>query len=107
MSGLERSSATSPGPSLRVVLLQAFNTERTKDHGAARSGSDDKSAKAVLQQPGMEIEKQADAQAAHAEIGQHLRVVCGNEFGNRFDFNDHLAIHENVGAEPSSNWTPL
>ena len=47
----------------------------------------------------MKIEEQADTQPAHAEIGQHLRVVCRHEFGNRFDFNDHLAVDENVGAE--------
>jgi hypothetical protein len=84
---------------VRGVLLQAFNTKSTKDHGAARSDSDDESAQAVLQQSGMEIEKQADAQAAHAEIGQDLRVVCRHKLGNRFDFNDHLVIDENVGAE--------
>jgi hypothetical protein len=28
------------------------------------------------QPPGLEIAEQADAQAAHSEIGQHLRVVC-------------------------------
>jgi uncharacterized protein YfiM (DUF2279 family) len=88
-----------PSSSVRGVLLQAFNTESTKEHGAARSRSDDESAQAVLQQSGMEIEKQPDAQAAHAEIGQHLRVVCRHKLGNRLDFNDHLAIDENVGAE--------
>jgi hypothetical protein len=101
---------------VRAVLLQAFNTESTKDHGAARSGLDDKSTKPVLQQPGMEIEKQASGQAANAEIGQRLRVVCRHEIGNRFDFNDHLAIYENVGAEAAyrvasvllrdSSWSP-
>ena len=50
-------------PSVRSVLLQAFNTETTKNHGAARSGSDDKSRQAVLQQPCVEIEQQAEAQA--------------------------------------------
>ena len=29
--------------SVRAVLLQAFNTETTQNHGEARSGSDDKS----------------------------------------------------------------
>jgi len=38
------------------VLLQAFNTETTENHGGARSGSDDESPQAVLQQPRMEIE---------------------------------------------------
>ena len=47
----------------------------------------------------MEIEKQPYAEAAHAEIGRHLRVLCRHEFGNRFDFNDHSAVYENVGAE--------
>ena len=37
----------------------------TEQHGA---GSDDKSPQAVLQQPRMEIEQQAEAQAAHAEV---------------------------------------
>jgi hypothetical protein len=31
---------------VRAILLQAFNTETTKNHGAARSGSDDKSRRA-------------------------------------------------------------
>jgi hypothetical protein len=35
-----------------------------------RSVSDDKSAEAVLQQPDINVEVQADAQAAHAEVGQ-------------------------------------
>ena len=47
----------------------------------------------------MKIEEQADAQPAHAEIGQHLRVVCRHQLGNRFDLNDHLAIYENIGAK--------
>ena len=45
--------------SVLAVLLQAFNTETTettKNHGGARSGSDDESPQAVLQQPRMEIE---------------------------------------------------
>jgi hypothetical protein len=33
---------------VRRALLQAFNTETTKNHGAARSRSDDKSPQAVL-----------------------------------------------------------
>ena len=61
-----------PGSSVRSVMLQAFNTEGTKDHEAAQSGSDDKSAQAVLQQPGMEIQQQTNTQPAHAEIGQNL-----------------------------------
>ena len=52
--------------SVRADLLQAFNTETTKNHGAARSGSDHKSPQSVLQQPRVKIEHQADAQAAHA-----------------------------------------
>ena len=47
----------------------------------------------------MKIEEQADTQPAHAEIGQHLRVVCRHQLGNRFDLNDHLASYENVGAK--------
>lgn len=47
----------------------------------------------------MKIEKQADTQTAHTEIGQHLRVVCRHEFGNRFDFDHDLPIDQNVGAE--------
>ena len=42
--------------SVLAVLLQAFNTETTENHGGARSGSDDESPQAVLQQPRMEIE---------------------------------------------------
>src|SRR5271170_1538786 len=45
--------------SVRAALLQAFNTETTKNHGAARSGSDDKSPQAVFQQPRMKIEQLA------------------------------------------------
>ena len=56
--------------SVLAVLSQAFNTETTKNHGAARSSSDDKSPQAVLQQPRMEIEQQAEAQAVHAEGGR-------------------------------------
>ena len=42
--------------SVLAVLLQAFNTENTKNHGEPRSSSDGKSPQAVLQQPRMEIE---------------------------------------------------
>jgi len=86
--------------SVRAVLSQAFNTETTKNHGAARSILDDKSPQAVLQQPGMEIEQQAEAQAAHAKVGQDLSVMRRQDIRNSFDFNDQLPIHKNVGAEP-------
>ncbi len=42
------------------VLLQAFNTETTENHEGPRSGSDDISPKAVLQQARMEIEQEAE-----------------------------------------------
>ena len=45
--------------------------------------------------------------AAHAEIGQHLRFVRRHESGNRFDFDNHLAIYENVGAEAFVESDPL
>src|SRR5690242_9862267 len=79
--------------------MQAFNTESTKEYGAARRGLDDKPTKALLQQSGMKIEEQADAEPAHAQIDQHLRVVRRHEVGNCFDFDDHLAIDKNIGAE--------
>ena len=59
--------------SVRAVLLQAFNTETTKNHGAARSGSDDKSPRAVFQQPRLaETEQQADAKACRFQIIDRL-----------------------------------
>ena len=76
-----------------VVLLQAFNTATTKNHGAARSGSNDTSPRAVLQQPGMEIEQQARAQAAHAEMGQDPGIMHRQDRGDSFDFNDQLPLH--------------
>ena len=82
--------------SVRAVLLQAFNTETTKNHGAARSGSDDESPQAILQQSRMEIEQQAEAQPAHAEVGQDLGIVRRQEIRNSFDFDDQLPVHENV-----------
>ena len=47
----------------------------------------------------MEIEQQADTEAAHDQIGQHLRIVCRSKHGDCFDFNDHLVIDQNVGTE--------
>ncbi len=84
---------------VRSVLSQAFNTETTKNHGAARSISDDKSPQAILQQPRMEVEQQAETQAAHAEVGQNLSVMRRQEIRNCFDFNDQLPVHENVRAK--------
>jgi hypothetical protein len=111
--GLQRQTATFPNRScwcgavmsdnavwsVRAVRLQAFNTEITKNHGAARSGSDDKSPQAVLQQPHMEIKQQAEAQAAHAQVGQDLGVMRRQDIRNSFDFNDQLPVHENVRAK--------
>ena len=92
---------------VRSVLSQAFDTETTKNHGAARSILDDKSPRTVLQQPRMEIEQQAEAQAAHAEVGQDLGVMRRDDGRNSFDFKDQLPVHENVQRKPSSNWTLL
>ena len=47
----------------------------------------------------MEIEQQAEAQAAHAEVGQDLGVVRRQDIRDSLDFNDQLSIHENVCAK--------
>jgi hypothetical protein len=54
---------------VRRALLQAFNTETTKSHGAVRGGSDDISPQAVLQQPRTEIQQQAEARTDHPKVG--------------------------------------
>jgi hypothetical protein len=48
----------------------------------------------------MEIEQQAEAQAAHAEVSQDLCVMRRQDTRNSFDFNDQLPIHENIRAKP-------
>ena len=92
--------------SARLVLLQAFNTKTTKNLGAARRGSDDKSPHAVLRQPGVEIDQQAETQAAHAEVGRDLRVVRRYHVRDGFDCRDQLPIHQDVPTNPSSGWKP-
>ena len=47
----------------------------------------------------MEIEEQADAQSAHAEIGQHLRIARRHQISDSLDLNDHPTFDEDVGAE--------
>ena len=47
----------------------------------------------------MEIEQQTEAQPAHAEVGQDLGIVRGQEIRNSLDFNDHLSVHEDVRAK--------
>lgn len=95
--------------SVRAVLLQAFNTETTKNHGAARSGSDDKSPQAVLQQPRMKIEPQAEAQAAHAEVGQDPwgASCAGRIFATALISMISCWCIRMSARKPSSNWTPL
>src|SRR6266851_1439650 len=47
----------------------------------------------------MEIKQQAEAQPAHAEVGQNLGVVRRQAIRNSLDFNDHLSVHEDVRAK--------
>jgi hypothetical protein len=79
--------------------MLASDTETTKNHGAVRSGSDDMSQQAILQQPCMEIEQLTEAQAAHAEVGQDLCVMRRHDIRHDFDFNNQLPIHQNVRAK--------
>ena len=47
----------------------------------------------------MEIEQQADAQAADAEVGQALSVVRRHDARDGIDFNDRLPTYENIRAK--------
>jgi len=55
----------------------------------------------------MEIEQQAEAQAAHSEVGHNLSVMRRQDIRNSFDFNDQLPSTRMSARKPSSNWTPL
>jgi hypothetical protein len=47
----------------------------------------------------VEIQQQADRQAAHAQIGLQLHVVRREQRRNRLDFQDISLVRQDVGAE--------
>ena len=54
-------------------------------------------ADAVLQRQGVEIEQQPDAASTEAQIGEELRLVQGQDVLDRFQFQDHVVIDDDVG----------
>ena len=48
----------------------------------------------------MEIQQEAYADLAHAEIGQDLGFIGRDKRGDRFDFDNDGVLDNDVGAEP-------
>ena len=84
-----------------------FTTEEAGEgHGGPRESGrfrvrrlQDVAADALGQAGGVEIQDQADVQAAHAEIGVALGFVDRVDGGDGFDFEDHFAGDDDIGLE--------
>jgi hypothetical protein len=63
----------------------------------ADAGLQDASFNAVGQRHRVEVDQQADAAWAEAEIGQKLRFVQWLNAFDRLEFEDHLTVHDDVG----------
>ena len=55
----------------------------------------------------MDIEHEAEAQAAHAKVGQDWRIVRRQGIRNSLDCNGHVLVHGDVRGKPASNWVHL
>ncbi len=77
-----------------------FNTEEGRGpRGATETGSNHEAAETVDQTRGIEVEDQADPDAAHAQIRLQLRLVRRQNGRDRLHLQNDLAIHHNVGAK--------
>ena len=87
-----------------------LNTEDTKNHEGPRRGvseSDDETAQAVLQPDGVEIHQQADADVAHAQVGQDLGIVRRQQRRDGLDFDDNGVRHRMSARKPRGKVLPL
>ena len=67
--------------------------------GRFRRGLHHVTPQVVNQASRMEVQNQADADAAHAEIGVQLRFVHRQDHSDGFDLQDDLASHNDIGLE--------
>jgi hypothetical protein len=82
-----------------------LNTEKREGHGVPRRQgvSADEAPQAIFQPYRMDIQQQANGNTAHAEVSLKLRVVCREQSGDGFDFQDHGIVHEDIGVESQRN----
>ncbi|HEY1934979.1 MAG TPA: hypothetical protein VGG99_23495 [Acetobacteraceae bacterium] len=73
--------------------------ENTEDHGGPRRRLDDKSAETVFQTGRVEIQQEAEAEAAHSQVGEQFRLVHRSDGSDRLDFQDDLAVNHDIGPE--------
>src|SRR6185312_12994490 len=79
---------------------RTFTTEEVRGaRGATEASLDDEASEAVHQATGVEVQQQADANAAHAKVGQQLRFVCRDDCGHGFDFDNDSVVHNDVGTK--------
>ena len=61
--------------------------------------SNDEPPQTILQADGVEIQQQSNANLAHSEIGQHLRIMSRKQHGDGFYFQQNSARNHEVGSE--------
>jgi len=77
-----------------------FTTKNTKNHqGCTKGRTDDDTLQAVLQPGSREIHEEFQAYAAHAQVGQDLRLVGRDNGGHRLDFQNDGARDDDIAAQ--------
>ncbi len=88
-------------PHARTYFYHGGRAEGHGGHGSwsgrFRRGLHHVAPQAINQASRMEVQNQADTDAAHAEIGVQLRFVHRQDRSDGFDFQDDLASHHNIG----------
>ncbi len=84
----------------------ACESRRKVGEESGRRGSEDEAANPVLQDCDVEVDEEADAAAAQAEVSEKLGVMDGRQPINRLEFEDKGSGNQEVetvsGIEPNA-----